>query len=209
MGTTGGPTAAALPAARRRPSELSGPLAHLKGALRAANRPTDLDTAPSQPARPTRPASRAARGGQGRATPQRRSRFSLRGPSELGGLSRTRGPLQAAERPRDLQAHHQHQAKHEQQQREQRAEGALKGNRPTVKATPSGCTEHRSPGDRARWPSERQGGVVGTQELAHGGIEGHQATLQGDLATLVGRWRRRRGQSAQTKHGDVVIDLDA
>ena len=52
---------------------------------------------------------------------------------------------------------------------------------------------------------------MGTQELAHGGIEGHQATLQGDLAvaTLVGRWRRRRGQSAQTKHGDVVIDLDA
>ena len=35
------------------------------------------------------------------------------------------------------------QAKHEQQQREQRAEGALKGNRPTVKATPSRV--HRAP----------------------------------------------------------------
>ena len=78
-----------------------------------------------------------------------------------------------------------------QQHREQRAEGALKGNRPMVKATPSGCQSTASPGDRARWPIERQGGVVGTQELAHGGIEGHQATLQGDLAvaTLLGRWK--------------------
>ena len=53
----------------------------------------------------------------------------------LSGLSRTRGPLQGAERPRDLQAPTPDRARTT--ARRNRAEG-LKGDRPTVKTTPRG-----------------------------------------------------------------------
>ena len=127
---------------------------------RPAERPTHLNRAPtSQPNPHADEHGRAATCADG----------------ALSGLSRTRGPLQGAERPRDLQAPTPDRARTT--ARRNRAEG-LKGNRPTVKTTPrgEGSTATRVIVLDGRSSSRAVGGGrsihSGTHSFA-GGIDGH------------------------------------